>query len=140
MTTFAFSPRESRKNIASYRREASFWREMSLIDLDKGKDVVNVRFYGSGATVYCVAWFSLWTYDFPGAELCGGTASCRGMGKAGGYGYHKASAAMQEALEDAGITLPADIAGVGDEAMRDALLALAKHVGIERPFIHTAHA
>ena len=139
MDIVAFNPRESKKNTSSFRRENSFWSELALIDLDRGRDVVNVRFYGSGATVYCVAWFSLWQYEFPGAGLCGATASCRGMGKAGGYGYHKPSAAMSEAFQDAGIVLSNDISGVGDTAMLDAMLALAAHVGIARPMVFKSH-
>lgn len=132
-----FEPRETRKNIDSYRREKSFYQQLTLIDLDKGVDVLTIRFYGSGQTVYCVAWVSLWRHGFPTA---GSTGSCRGQGKAGGYGYHKASAAMSEALSDAGFALAESISGVGDSAMRDALESIARHVGIVRPYIHQAHA
>lgn len=137
MQTLTFTPRESAKRIDSYRRESSFWAEHALIDLDMGACVAMVRFYGSAATVYCVVWISAWRHGFPAA---GSTASCRGCGKAGGYGYHKASAAMQEALLDAGFTLSDDIAGRGDGAMREALESMAKLFGIARPYIHHAHA
>lgn len=132
-----FEPRETSKNIESYRREKSFYQQWTLIDLDKGVDVITVRFYGPGSTVYCVAWVSLWRHGFPAA---GSTGSCRGHGKAGGYGYHKASAAMSEALADAGFTLAESISGVGESAMRKALEAIARHAGIARPYIHQAHA
>lgn len=134
-TVTAFKPRESTKNMASYRREKSFWKELSLIDLDKGQSVANVRFYGAGSTLYCVTWFHLWGYGKHEYDR-----SCRGMGKAGGYGYHKASAAMQEALQDAGFSFGASFSGVGDEAMQEALQAIAAHIGIARPMIHHAHA
>lgn len=119
-------PRESTKSMDHYRREKSFFQQWSLIDLNKGNDVVNVRFYGAAQTVYCVTWFHLWPYGFEG--------TCRGCGKAGGYGYHKASAAMQEALTDAG-----SIGGRGETAMQEALEVIAAHCGIARFLIHKAH-
>lgn len=137
MEVLKFAPRESKRKVLSYRRENSFNLQWSLIDLDMGKEVASVRFYGAGNTVYCVAWFSLWRHGFPKA---GETGSCLGCGKAGGYGYHRVSAAMDEALEDAGFVLSESISGVGESAMKKALEAIALHVGIARPMIHQAHA
>lgn len=137
MEVLKFDPRESKRKVQSYRKEKSFHEEWSLIDLDMGQDVLTVRFYGSGMTVYCVAWVSLWRH---GIDKAGLTGTCRGCGKAGGYGYHKASAAMEEALEDAGFILSESISGVGETAMRAALQAIADHVGIKRPMIHQSHA
>lgn len=128
----AFQPAESKKAIGSYRKEKSFWAEHALIDLDKGQSVANVRFYGAGSVVYCVAWFHLYPYGIEG--------TCRGAGKASGYGYHKPSAAMGEALADAGVTLAERIEAVGDTAMESALLAIAAHLQIARPMIHKSHA
>lgn len=128
MKVISFTPATDARNIAHYRREKSFWQSYSLIDLDAGKEVASVRFYGSGETVYCVAWF--W----------GEIEGARGYGKACGYGYHKASAAMAEALQAAGFRFDGSIGGVGETAMKDALLAIAAHVGIARTMIHYAHA
>ena len=138
-TVIAFDPQEDKRNIEHYRRESSFWRELSLIDLDKGRSVLELRFYGSGSTVYAVTWIHAWEYG-PDFAKAGYTASCRGYGKAGGYGYHKVSAAAQEAFRAAGITLSEDIGGRGDSAIEEALKAFAVHLGIARPYIHRAHA
>lgn len=132
-----FAPKESAKSIRAYRRESSFYKELSLIDLDKGRSVLEARFYGAGATCYCVVWIHAWEHGFPEA---GATASCRGCGKAGGGGYHKPSAAMGEALADAGFTLSEPIDGRGDSAMDSALRDIAALFGIARPYIHRAHA
>lgn len=137
MQTLTFTPRESSKNLDSFRRESSFWAEHALIDLDTSKAVATARFYGAGSTVYCVLWVSAWQHGFPAA---GETATCRGCGKAGGYGYHKPSAALQEAMQDAGFTLSSDIGGHGDSAMREAFEAMARLFGIVRPYLHNAHA
>ena len=56
----------------------------------------------------------------------------RAIGKATGYGYHRSSAALAEAIELLNITIVDDkgqkeyIDGRGDTAMRDVLLAIAK--------------
>jgi len=135
MDLLDFSPREDKRNIASFRRESSFWKSLSLIDLDAGREVASVRFYGAAQTVYCVAWiWHLGAYGY-GDPIY----SARGYGKAGGYGYHKPSAAMQEALNAAGMTFDQDIAGRGDGLMEDALRALADHLGIKRPMVLAAH-
>jgi len=126
-----FDPREDKRNVRSYRRENSFWKEIALIDLDKGISAAEARFYGAGSVVYCVLWVRGYDYQRDPA---------RGCGKAGGYGYHKPSAALEEAMQHAGIQLAEDIGGRGDDAMQDALRALAAHLGIVRPMIHGAHA
>lgn len=64
-----------------------------------------------------------------------------GHGAAGGWGYHKSSAALGEALQNAGYKLTGDvygsrrttqeahIGGVGSRAMEEALLAVARVEG-----------
>lgn len=127
MNIISFNPAEDPRIIYSYRRENHFDSPISLIDLDDGREIACARFYQPNETVYCVVWiFS----DKP----------ARGCGKASGGGYHKKSAALGEALSRAGITLSEPIDGCGDAAMDDALLALARHIGVTRPSIIRAHA
>lgn len=52
-----------------------------------------------------------------------------GKGTASGYGYHKQSAALQDALDSAGIQLARRIDGVGDSAIRTALEAVGDACG-----------
>lgn len=51
-----------------------------------------------------------------------------GYAKAGGYGYHKASAAFESACRSAGVTFDKAIGGCGYSAVRDALLALGRTI------------
>lgn len=101
--------------------------------------IVEARFYmgrsRSASNVYC----SLWVHH---GDIC-----TSGKGTAGGYGYHKESAALQGAINSAGIELYGDcykrdgedqdlekrayIGGVGSEAMRSALLAIARAAGAD---------
>ena len=127
MDIISFNPTEDPRNMYSYRREKSFDSQLAVIDLDTGREIVCARFYWPGETVYCVVWiFS----DKP----------ARGYGKAGGGGYHKRSAALGEALSRAGVILSEPINGCGDSAMNEALLALARHMGVTRPLVVRAHA
>lgn len=52
-----------------------------------------------------------------------------GTGSAGGYGYHKVSAAVGDAFASAGVELAQDIKGRGTRAIYDALKAIAEHFG-----------
>ena len=87
------------------------------------KNIITARCYmgrsASASTIYA----NLWVRD---AEH-----RTSGAGKAGGYGYHKQSAAIAEAIRSAGIELDKDIAGVGDSAIEEALEAIALSLGYE---------
>ena len=129
-----------------------------FVVMDKtGKEFVDCRVYmgrsRSASTVYA----SIWVH--------GNGVYTSGNGSAGGYGYHKESAAIQDAITSAGIELygdvyesshrwnyaenrentpaeiaaikrrlakkRADIGGVGESAVRAALLAIAKAAGMK---------
>ena len=96
---------------------------MSAVAVVNGKmrEVVVARWYmarkSDGASpVYA----SIWTY--------GAGFDISGHGRATGYGYHKASAALSTALESAGIVLSERIDGLGDGAIRRALEAIARAI------------
>ena len=90
---------------------------------DTLKEIITVRCYMGRSASASVVYTSLWitTPDYHGS----------GTGKAGGYGYHKASAAISEAIRSAGIELDEDISGVGDRAIEDALEAIAQALGFD---------
>jgi len=52
-----------------------------------------------------------------------------GHGQAGGWGYHKESQAIENAIESAGIKLSADIGGRGETAIENALFAITEALG-----------
>ena len=96
---------------------------MSAIAVINGKmrEVVVARWYmarkSDGASpVYA----SIWTY--------GAGFDISGHGRATGYGYHKASAALSKALDSAGIVLSERIDGLGDGASQRALEAIARAI------------
>lgn len=91
--------------------------------------IVTLRVYGTGAMNYACLW----------ARDAGGAISISGGGRAGGYGYHRASAAVQAAFDDAGIQLSEDIGGRGDRAIEEAVYALARALTKKKTLIHKAH-
>ena len=90
---------------------------------------VTVRWYmsrsGDGASpVYC----SLWVHCSP--------YYVSGRGVAKGYGYHKASAAFQEACDSAGIELSQPVDGRGNDMVREAILVIGAALGFEQSEMH----
>lgn len=102
---------------------------------------VSVKCYmgrsSSASVVYCNIWIH-------GSKAGGKSVSLSGSGSAGGWGYHKVSAAVDEALRSAGVQLygslysrnekpdmkkTASISGVGDSAIEAALVAICRALG-----------
>lgn len=90
---------------------------------------VELRLYGTGNTNSAC----LWINDNK-SEI-----HTSGSGSAGGYGYHRPSAAAAEAIRNAGIELDADISGRGNSAIEDAVKAIAEMMGYNQIFVHHAH-
>lgn len=125
------------KFTTSHRKEGKcFFSSMSIISLaDKpwhdGRHPtrIDARYYGTGNKNFCCIWIN-----------DGNTFHRHASGSAGGYGYHRPSTALSEAISNAGICLSRPIDGVGEEAMREALLAIAKALKIKRPALIESHA
>ncbi len=94
---------------------------------DTLKEIITVRCYMGRSASASVVYASLWITapDYHGS----------GTGKAGGYGYHKVSAAISEAILSAGIELSKDISGVGNGAIHEALGAIASALGFSHVLI-----
>lgn len=115
------------KNGLAYGFKAVTLRKGELEELVE----VRVAFTKSG-TCYAVAWL----YQPP--EYCPDGAGMRGSGSgsAGGYGYHKGSAAVAQALHRAGVTLDEGISGRGWEATKEAILATARALVNNAAFVY----
>ena len=106
-------------------------KQMVLITHKAGefKEPITVRWYmsrsGDGASpVYC----ALWVHSSP--------YYVSGRGVAKGYGYHKASAAFQEACDSAGIELSQPVDGRGSDMVKDAMFAIGGALGFEQSEMH----
>ena len=87
------------------------------------KNIITARCYMGRSASASTMYASIWIYDEK--------HHTSGSGKAGGYGYHKQSAAISDAIESAGIELNEDISGRGDSAIKEALEAIAATLGFE---------
>ena len=104
-------------------REKPFQESFLFVERESLDVKIDVRIYVTQARNYCCLW------------VRGGDGWNSGSGWAGGYGYHRPSAAMQKALSAAGIELDHAIDGRGDSVMQDAIMAIAKHLGWEGKII-----
>lgn len=115
-------------DVAKNRKENHFYKEDAVLIVKDGiiKTVFTVRYYATQSTHYCCVWLSLpdkWIHT---------------SGKAGGYGYHRESAALNDALRNAGIIFRG-LSGTGQN--EEALKLLFAFFYPELEFnLHTAHA
>ena len=134
----SYNPDAKTKWTTSHRKEGKcFLDVLAVVNLETpahsphwANIAAELRLYGTGNTNSACLW--VWGVDGP---------TIRGSGKAGGYGYHRPSAAADEAIRKAGITLALPIEGVGDEAIRGAMEAIARDVcRLEKFVIVRTHA
>lgn len=85
------------------------------------EEVARILVWGTPARSYASVWLRI-PGDWRG-----------GHGFAGGYGYHRGSAAVNRALNAAGIALDDDIEGRGDSSYPSAISAALRAVGENRP-------
>lgn len=131
-----FDPTAPTKFTTTHRKDGKcFFSSMTVISLaDKPYTPclrqplrIECRLYGTGSVNTCCIWAN------------NGEIHTSGSGSAGGYGYHRPSQAMENAIRNAGFTLSESIGGVGETAMEEALIAMAKALGIKRPAIIRSH-
>lgn len=114
--------------IASNRKENNYIGQYTLLDKNTCEVWAELRLYATPSRHYACFW------------LFGRKNGCiSGGAYAGGYGYHRASAAAGAAIKRAGITLSDSISGVGDSAIKEALKAIGVACGIN-PVVIDSHA
>ena len=69
----------------------------------------------------------VWVYP----PLATGAPSTSGRGSAGGCGYHKESAALEDAFASAGVKFEAHFNGAGEAAMVRAIATVGAFFGVE---------
>ena len=125
----------------NHRKEDKFSEQFSGIVCRNGKmyEAVILRIYRTDSRAYACLW-TMGNYAWGQAD---GSLWRSGSGWAGGYGYHKASAAAHAAIKAAGIELSENVHSAGDSAIMNAVEAIAREMwGDESStvFVHHAHA
>jgi hypothetical protein len=118
---------------ANHRKESNFREEYNAFYV--GVDgqlhtLVTLRIYATESRAYACCWLS--------SSISSVYSS--GSGYAGGYGYHRASAAAEEAINKAGVKLSEDINGRGDSAILEAVKAVGEELTFGRFPIYTHHS
>lgn len=119
-----FTGRESKFNVNDRKDNGLLYEfaVMAVMPDYKIENPVVCRIYGTSSHKRNYA--CLWTYD----RRNGNYVSRAGSGWAGGYGYHRPSAAAESAFHNAGIDLDEAIGGRGDSAIKEACMAVAREV------------
>lgn len=131
-----FNPNFKTKFNGSCRKEGKTYFESFnvLVPSKYGENnsnaVIELRMYGTGNRNYAC----LWVHDSSNSGI-----STSGTGWAGGYGYHRPSAAAEAAIINAGFTLSKSISGVGDSAIEEAIKTIAKALGYKKFLFFKAH-
>jgi hypothetical protein len=132
-------PRQNARNLGDTKETIGTYTVHGLKINETGKPVsrclVTLRLYQGRSRSSSTIYSALWVH---------GDQWTTGKGSAGGYGYDKASQAAAGAIESAGIKLygtpysstgevdfskPCDIGGVGETAIKSALLAIGQALG-----------
>ena len=119
----AMKSKRKEKFRTSHRKEkAGLYRGYRVID-KKFNTLVDCRVYWPGSVVYCCIWVSE-LHESEGRTYV--NRHFTGSGKAGGHGFHKESAAVGNAIHNAGYDLDESIHGAGDYAIMDSLEAVGR--------------
>ncbi len=102
----------------NHRKEKHYMESLLGVVVDDGqlKEVVDLRVYGTNAMNYVCVWINDSKHNI----------HATGSGSAGGYGYHRPSAAASEAFAKAGVEFTDELAGRGDTIMESAVEAVVR--------------
>jgi len=130
MQVLSFNPNTDGIN-RNHRKENNFNGEYQVMALNEDGTIcrkISCRLYSTKAMNYCCVWIS-----------CNGDI-VSGSGSAGGYGYNRMSAAVSDALKACGFKFDKEIAGVGESAVNEALIAIATDLQYVNPIVIQSHA
>lgn len=141
-----FTAEKCLNNAKNFSQEKELVSRYLVIDKKTEKVIIDCRCYMGRSSNSSQVYAAIWVNSI--ISLCddadGFTTHASGRGSAGGYGYHKESAAIGDAISSAGFTLfgnaseygdkpdfkrICNIDGVGESAIRSALLAIAYACG-----------
>ncbi len=121
----------SKESLNGNHRKAFMTRAFKGTNKDGQGRIVSgfdIRIYPSGQNnLSCCVWLSVSPNNY-----------ANGSAKTGGYGYHKESAVISQALKNAGVEFERDFSMVGESAILEAIQGLADFLNIEN--WETVHA
>lgn len=118
----AFNPAQDMPSSYRERQEKHFYNGYKVVTIvnDKMITLVDARLGATANCHYASVWLNTKYTDYDYYIKYG---DARASAKAGGWGYHRASAALDSAFHRAGMKFNIGCSGMGESAMRDCLLA-----------------
>lgn len=125
---------------ASYRerQEKHFYNGYKVVTIvnDEMVELVDARLGATDNCHYASVWLNTRYCD---NDYYNSNGSARGAGKAGGYGYHRASAALNSAFRRAGMRFDIGCSGQGESMMQDCLLAAGEYLKPNGAKVYLVH-
>jgi hypothetical protein len=124
MNVLSYQPTENGFN-RNHRKENKIMYVYHGLAVQDGKvnEAIDLRIYGTDSRNYCCVWIM-------------GDKYSSGSDYAGGYGYHRPSAAAEGAIFNAGVKLDKYISGRGDNAIEEAVKAITEYLYPNADIIH----
>lgn len=109
------------------RQEKHFYNGYKVVTIvnDEMETLVDARLGGTNNCNYASIWLNTKYSDYDYYNEYG---DARASAKAGGYGYHRASAALESAFTRAGMCFTVGCSGMGESMMKDCLLAAGEYL------------
>ena len=123
----SFNPAQDMPASYRERQEKHFYNGYKVVTIvnDEMVELVDARLGATDNCHYASVWLNVRYYNNNYYSTCG---SARGADKAGGWGYHRASAALDSAFRRAGMCFSVGCNGMGESAMRDCLMCAGEYL------------
>ena len=99
------------------------YKAICISEDGKLRELVDLRIGQTASTAYACVWL----------HVAGYGTYAYGSGKAGGYGYHRSSAAAEDAFRSAGMMFNQSFGGGGDSMTREAVQAAGEYLADGAP-------
>lgn len=122
MNVVSFEPQQNMNKTIRDREEKYLYKgyKAVCIDGDKMRTLVDVRIGATSSAHYTCVWLAGNEYSY-------------GSGKAGSYGYDRASAAIENAFRAAGMQFNETFSGCGSTMTEEAIRAAGEHLNGGKP-------
>lgn len=123
----AFNPAQDMPRVYRDREEKHFYTGYKVVCISEGGmvELVDARLGATDSCHYASVWLDCF---YSNENFACENGRAYGAGKAGGYGYHRASAALDSALRRAGMKFNIGCSGMGESMMQDCLLAAGEYL------------
>lgn len=123
----SFNPAQDMPRAYCDREEKHFYTGYKVVTIvnDEMIELIDARLGATENCHYAVIWLNCFysNEDF----ACENGRAC-GAGKAGGWGYHRESAALESAFRRAGMKFDIGCGGQGETMMRDCLMCAGEYL------------